>query len=186
MCDDSTMYPVEDANRLDAGGGGKCTYWYNMHPSMIGNGRPIVNVAACSIHSADVGKGNATNNVTRTYAHTLGAHDGVEDDDAGHILAHNLGGCGTCPINIFPQSPHVNRGAWKEFEENIAKCLDVASQANLSWKFVYQSNNDWRPFAVKYLVQYHRGCDDTSTLFSNEGSTNGKNPTDSTRKKMRY
>jgi DNA/RNA non-specific endonuclease len=56
-----------------------------------------------------LGQGTATNQAVRNFARNLGN----ANDDAGHIVADRLGGLGTVNWNIFPQSPNINRGAWK-------------------------------------------------------------------------
>ena len=99
--------------------------------------------------------GNEPSSATEKYARALGSHDGVSTDDAGHILANRLGGCGTCPINIFPQLPHLNRGAWRSFEADVYDCIHGSStKATLSWTFTYASTTKTRPSSMVYAASY--------------------------------
>jgi hypothetical protein len=84
---------------------------------------PVVVSASCSITTADLNHGTEPGTTERAYVRGLGGHDGCTNDDAGHILANRLGGKAV-PTNLFPQSPHLNRGAWESFERGIAGCMD--------------------------------------------------------------
>lgn len=144
------------------------SYDYSDH-----DGKPVVTTATCTITSMDLDSGCDTDQTTRDYARALGGHDGVDDDDAGHILAHRLGGDGTEPTNIFPQAPHDNRGAWREFEGEVYDCLDgtshLSASATLKWTFHYSSSSDQRPTSMTYATSYHgtAECDSNSTDFDN-------------------
>ena len=104
----------------------------------------------------------------RAYVRALGGHDGCTDDDAGHILANQLGGKAT-PTNLFPQSPHLNRGAWESFERAIAACFASggSTSATLKWSFQYESSSKERPKTASYAVTYDQGCASASQSFSN-------------------
>jgi len=156
-------YPTAGTNRLAAGGGGSCSYRYSDH-----KGTPIVTSAKCDISTRDLDKGTEPGTAARTYVRALGEHDGCTSDDAGHILANRLGGKAV-PINLFPQSPHLNRGAWEAFERDIAGCLDGggASSATLEWEFHYSSSTRERPTSATYAVSYDGGCSHASQAFSN-------------------
>ena len=118
--------------------------------------------------SADLDTGSGTSSTTQHYARALGGHDGCDNDDAGHVLAHQLGGCGSCPTNIVPQSPHLNRGVWEQFEAAIRDCIDAGASATLSWKFDYDSTSAERPSTMSYAAKYIGGsCDDASRDFDN-------------------
>ena len=101
------VYPKDGTNHLQAGGGGSCTYDYETH-----DGSPVVVSASCSISTRDLDEGTEPGTPARQYVRNLGGHDGCTNDDAGHILANRLGGKAE-PTNLFPQSPHLNRGAWE-------------------------------------------------------------------------
>lgn len=56
------------------------------------------------------------------------------------ILANRLGGSGKEPVNIFPQSPTINRGVYRMFEAKIAECINATNiTANLKWVFFFLS-----------------------------------------------
>ena len=111
--------------------------------------------------------GTEPNKPARDYVRELGGHDGCHNDDAGHILANQLGGKAE-PTNVFPQSPHLNRGAWERFEKAIRACMDGgAKRAELSWTFAYASDSDTRPTTASYSVSYDSGCPAASKTFSN-------------------
>jgi hypothetical protein len=44
---------------------------------------------------------------------------GHSNDDAGHIIGNRLGGSGGSG-GVFPQDPHVNRGAFRDHEAWVA------------------------------------------------------------------
>ena len=156
-------YPTDGTNSLAAGGGGPCSYYYTDH-----GGTPVLTSATCTISSADLDTGSGTSSTTQHYARALGGHDGCDNDDAGHVLAHQLGGCGSCPTNIVPQSTHLNRGVWEQFEAAIRDCIDGGAGATLSWTFQYDSTADERPSTMSYAAKYIGGsCDDASQDFDN-------------------
>ena len=159
-------YPVAGINHLTAGGGGKCTYEYKTH-----SGHPVVTSATCHISRKDVKKGgNEPNHETQLYARQLGSHDGCDTDDAGHILANHLGGMGTEPINIMPQGRHLNRGAWKGFEDSIYRCMTKrggATKATLKYTWTYSSSTRTRPKTMTYEASYDKGCKHNLKSFIN-------------------
>lgn len=159
----SITYPHTGSNSQAAGGGGSCTYYYSSH-----GGTPVVTRASCSISTQDLNSGTEPGTSERAYVRDLGGHDGCNNDDAGHILANRLGGKAT-PTNLFPQSPHLNRGEWESFERTIAACLDSggASSATLSWTFSYSSTSCRRPSTATYSTRYNAGCSSASKSFSN-------------------
>ena len=144
------------------------SYTYDVH-----DGKPVVVSAHCTISSADLDQGSDTDQTTRDYARALGGHDGVDDDDAGHILAHRLGGNGAAPTNIFPQAPHDNRGAWREFEGDVYDCIDGSdggTTASLTWTFNYDKSTDQRPTSMRYAASYdgRTDCTDAAQDFDNQ------------------
>merc|ERR1719469_649390 len=96
---------------------------------------PVVTSGACNITSADLGGGSHTSVRVRNWVRSLDEHDGAQQDDAGHILANNLGGCGSCPVNIFPQNLRINRGEYRMMEGAIYDCIEPGVTAHLKWKF---------------------------------------------------
>ena len=157
------VYPHDGTNTQAPGGGGSCSYEYTDH-----GGSPVVESASCHISTSDLNTGTEPDDADRTYVRALGGHDGCSNDDAGHILANRLGGK-ALPTNLFPQSPHLNRGAWKEFETTIAECLDGggASSATLSWTFSYTNADARRPSTATYAASYNAGCSASKQSFAN-------------------
>ena len=155
--------PHSGTNTLSAGGGGSCTYHYSTH-----DGHPVVTSASCSITTADLDKGTEPGTSQRAYVRELGGHDGCDNDDAGHILANQLGGLAV-PTNLFPQSPHLNRGAWESFERAIKACMTTggATSADLKWTFKYPSTSQTRPTTATYASSYNKGCPAASQSFDN-------------------
>ena len=161
--DERVTYPHTGSNPLSAGGGGSCTYEY----SSPHDGQPVVTSASCSITKTDLNTGTEPGTTERAYVRKLGGHDGCTNDDAGHILANRLGGKAV-PTNLFPQSPHLNRGAWESLERDIAGCMSGdASSASLKWTFTYSSSSRQRPTTATYAVSYDKGCASASQSFSN-------------------
>lgn len=145
------------------GGSGSGTYHYVSH-----GGTPVISSAEVKFTTDDLNTGTEPSASVRTYARSLGD----DNDDAGHIYANELGGLAT-PINIFPQSPTINRGQYRSFEEKIYACLKTggASSATLNWSFKYSSTSSTRPTSVTYKASFDDGCDDMSQTFENPHST---------------
>eukprot|EP00658_Telonema_sp_P-2_P044984 TRINITY_DN3288_c0_g1_i4.p1 TRINITY_DN3288_c0_g1~~TRINITY_DN3288_c0_g1_i4.p1 ORF type:complete len:199 (-),score=44.61 TRINITY_DN3288_c0_g1_i4:346-942(-) len=160
----TTDYPHSGSNSLKAGGGGACVYYYVDHDST-----PVVTSAHCTITSKDLDKGDEPSATTQAYARKLGSHDGCDNDDAGHILANRLGGLGTEPTNIMPQTPHLNRGLWKAFEGEVYACIKTggAQTAKLSWTWQYSSESKTRPKTMTYHATYDKGCTSNKQSFEN-------------------
>ena len=162
-------YPTSGSNSLSAGGGGTCHYEYSVH-----SGSPVVTSARCTISTKDLDQGSEPSTTVRAYVRQLGGHDGCDNDDAGHILANRLGGLAV-PTNVFPQAPHLNRGAWEEFERGIAACFSSngTKSATLSWTFDYASKTHQRPASATYSAQFDSGCDSVSQDFENACTPTG-------------
>jgi hypothetical protein len=156
-------FPNSGENSMTAGGGGRCRYEYTTH-----GGQPVVTSASCKISTKDLDKGTEPSSEEHTYVRKLGGHDDCNNDDAGHILANRLGGYAV-PVNVFPQSPHLNRGLWEKFERFVYKCLtsEGASTAELSWTFSYSATAKWRPTTATYKASFNAGCSGKSQSFSN-------------------
>lgn len=158
--------PVSGANTLHMGGGtAVITYQYIQHGDY-----DVVESASGDITVADLDHGTDTTSCTQKYARILD-DDGIEDCDAGHILANRLGGYGNEPINIFPQAPSINRGAYAQFENNIYDCVQSgATSAHLHWLFTYGNSTATKPIQVEYTASFLGGkCTKMSSTFTNIG-----------------
>lgn len=154
--------PVVGSNKLSTKGGSIGTYVYSAH-----NGVAVVTSAKITIKPTDRDTGSETTSCTQAYSRALD-DDGVKDCDAGHILGNRLGGLGNQPINIFPQDLSVNRGPYREFEDDIYACLQSSSSASLAWSFIYASTSATKPTDVHYTVTYSGGvCSTASESFPN-------------------
>lgn len=158
--------PVSGANTLHMGGGtAVITYQYVQHGDY-----EVVSSASGDITVADLDHGTDTTSCTQKYSRMLD-DDGIEDCDAGHILANRLGGYGNEPINIFPQAPSINRGAYAQFENNIYDCVQSgATSAHLQWHFTYGNSTATKPESVKYDATFIGGkCTHLESSFTNIG-----------------
>eukprot|EP00928_Gymnodinium_smaydae_P030201 TRINITY_DN22512_c0_g2_i1.p1 TRINITY_DN22512_c0_g2~~TRINITY_DN22512_c0_g2_i1.p1 ORF type:complete len:190 (-),score=28.06 TRINITY_DN22512_c0_g2_i1:173-742(-) len=151
--------PTVGNNTLLPGGQeGAGVYTYVSH-----GGVPVISSAVVQFTKNDLHTGSEPGSSVEKYARSLGD----SDDDAGHIFANQLGGKAV-PINIFPQSPHINRGPYRKFEEQIYKCMSGEStKATLQWTFTYESSEATRPTHVTYSASFDKGCDDMSQAFPN-------------------
>jgi hypothetical protein len=142
-------YPIPGLNKLATGAG--TVGYYNYLDSNI------VSSVSIDISYIDLGTGTEPGRAVEKYARNLG----VDTDDAGHILAKNLGGLAE-PINIFPQLPHINRGSYRMFEENIYNYLsgNNLTIASLKWTFEY-NKNETRPAFITYC------CNKKCKIFNN-------------------
>ena len=87
------------------------------------NGR--LESAFAKIEPINIGAGTGTTEAARVLARSLGRIT----DDAGHAIGRNLGGLGgSTSGNIFPQAPGVNRGAFRQFEQQIAKQVQAGRE----------------------------------------------------------
>ena len=124
-----------------------------------GQGRP--SQWTFDIAHSDIGTGTGTNQTTRDYARGLGG----KLDDAGHVRGANLGGSGTNPANIFPQSINVNRGRMRDFEVIIAQ--EIMDNPHLTAKATVTPSyrgNSTRPAKIKYEVEFSDGSKLKKTL----------------------
>lgn len=118
-----------------ATGGGVCKFRYTWHDGsgentgspVITTGSPVITSGSFNITTADLGKGTDTGRRTRDWVQSLAAVDKCFQDEAGHLLANNSGGCGTCPVNLFPQNRQGK-------EQAIDNCLAQGSFDLLPWK----------------------------------------------------
>lgn len=81
-----------------------------------------------------LGRGSSPSGNAYKYIARIGCLDakGKPTDDAGHIIGKALGGPGNVG-NIFPQHPGMNRGAFRAFEQEIAKM--VAAKHGGRWVY---------------------------------------------------
>jgi RHS repeat-associated protein len=101
------------------------------------------------IEPHNVGRGSATNASSRSLARRLGN----QTDDAGHALGQNLGGQGGARSgNIFPQSPSVNRGAFNQFEQQIARRVAAGDEVFVRVVPRYAAGST-RPHEITYQVR---------------------------------
>ena len=154
--------PVVGINSLATRSGHVGSYIYTDH-----EGVPVVISVNINISVEDLDTGSQTTSCTQAYSRSLD-DDGVKKCDAGHILAHRLGGLGNEPINIFPQSRGVNRGAFAQFENLIYRCIGPSTLASLSWSFGYQHVSSTKPRNVTYIAEFLGGsCSYLSQSFDN-------------------
>ncbi|MCC5850469.1 MAG: DNA/RNA non-specific endonuclease [Verrucomicrobia bacterium] len=105
--------------------------------------------AFSKIEPGNLGQGTLTNQSSRNFAQRLGH----VTDDAGHAVGQNLGGLGGVRSgNIFPQAPSVNRGAFNQFEQIIAR--HVASGDEVFVRVIPNYlPGATRPFEIVYQVR---------------------------------
>ena len=101
------------------------------------------------IETGNIGNGSATTDAARSWVRALG--DAA--DDAGHGIGRNLGGPGGLTgRNIFPQAPSVNRGAFRQFEQMVAR--EVAGGSDVFVRVVPKYGADLtRPTQILYQVR---------------------------------
>lgn len=139
------------------------------------NSTIIVNIKSSQL----LDSGTKTNLYSRKYIRDLG----LESDDAGHILGKRLGGYGNLTskinthkydkidprLNLIPQTPSINRGIYRKYEETIYNCIkDYDTQAILEWYIIYENgelNN--RPIKIIYSADFKKGCKSMKQEFYN-------------------
>lgn len=106
------------------------------------------------------GTGSGTNPETRLYQKGMAGpiEKGFESNDAGHIIANQIGGTGTQTYNIFPQSAHFNRGAWKvEVEQLVYDEVLKNGSAKYIVKLIYENATETRPYEIRYKIEGKTG-----------------------------
>jgi hypothetical protein len=99
---------------------------------------------------ADIDSGTNTTGAARRYVRAIGN----ANDDAGHLIGRLLGGPGGARSgNIFPQNPHVNRGAFAQFESDLADVVRQGNDVTLRVKLVYYGSAT-RPDKVIYQARW--------------------------------
>ena len=165
-------YPTVGINKCHPGSninilsGGVGFYTYNTI-----NDIPTISEVTIYLKSNALDSGSKTNSKVRTYSRELCDIKNCQDD-AGHILAQRLGGCGTCPINIFPQSISINRGKYRMYEEKIYNCIiNTSLNSKLYWHFDYLENNT-RPYQILYVANISEPECMLKEIFENPISVN--------------
>jgi len=106
-----------------------------------------VESAFAKIEPQHLGTGTRTTASSRQQARGLG----LATDDAGHLVANRLGGPGGQGF-VVPQSPKVNRGAFRDFEAGIAR--DVLAGKDVFVRVIPRYGADaTRPFEILYQVR---------------------------------
>ena len=78
-------------------------------------------------------------------------HLGNATDDAGHTRGAQLGGNGGKKY-VFPQDPHVNRGAFQVFEGRVADHVRRTGKSVDFEQTYHYGNGGTRPTGVTYSV----------------------------------
>ncbi|MEZ4711497.1 MAG: DNA/RNA non-specific endonuclease [Caldilineaceae bacterium] len=108
----------------------------------------------------DLGTGQATNLASRLWARAMGK----STDDAGHAVSKKLGGLLT--DNIFPQSVNINRGAYRQFELQLAELItQTGNPASINIQFIYDTASSTRPTSIIYEATINGNI--FSQVFSN-------------------
>jgi len=87
-----------------------------------------------------------------TYQQCKAGNCGNANDEGGHLIASVLGGPGE-KINLVPMDANLNRGAWKQMENDWAGALKEGKKVKVNIEPVYSGNNA-RPdsFKIQYSV----------------------------------
>ena len=131
------------------------------------NSNGTMKSASAHVTKDDIGKGTSTNQSSRDLARGFGC----QDDDAGHAIGKNLGGDGDGDgdgdggVNgVFPQTPNINRGEFRGFEQSIARAVQAGD--NVIVRVVPQyAGGATRPHEVLYQVRINGKT--MSTTFDN-------------------
>jgi hypothetical protein len=84
-------------------------------------------------------------------------------DDGGHLIANVLGGAGE-QINYVPMLANLNRGAYKNMENTLAKVLNQGKEAYIDIKLIYKGSSK-RP--DKLIIHYTIDGIPYKRMFSN-------------------
>lgn len=92
----------------------------------------------------------------------------------GLILGMSLGGSGTSPQNLFPQSA-VTQHAYLALQQTVHACLQAypTTSATLRWDFAYRTSTSSRPYLVTVTINYTEpngglsACSNTIQKFDN-------------------
>ncbi len=122
--------------------------WHCSHRDTITRGpRGEITSVRGTITPADLGTGTGTNASSRANARSMGNNT----DDAGHTRGRNLGGGGGVDYT-FPQDPNLNRGAFRDFEMEIADYVKSTGR-NVDFEQAYHyGSGGTRPTSITYAV----------------------------------
>ncbi|TDB47399.1 hypothetical protein C5468_19160 [Photorhabdus luminescens subsp. mexicana] len=95
---------------------------------------------------------SSARNDRNTYQQCKAGKCGNPGDDGGHLIATIFNGPGE-KLNIVPMDANLNRGAWKQMENEWGRALKEGKQVNVKINPIYSGNNT-RPdkFNVKYSI----------------------------------
>ena len=82
---------------------------------------------------------------------------GNNRDDAGHIQGHRLGGSGTDERNIIPQSPTINRGTYRQYEDIVFDVVQRFGGARFIVNLEYASDDVTRPNLFVFRIEKRDG-----------------------------
>jgi RHS repeat-associated protein len=117
--------------------------------------------AYAKIEPYHIGTGTPTTDAARSFARSLG----FPTDDAGHAIGNNLGGLGGATSgNIFPQAPSVNRGAFAQFEQQVARQV-LAGNEVYTGIIPQYAEGATRPYSITYQVSVNGTL--TTRIFPN-------------------
>lgn len=147
------------------GGTGDAHYSYR-YTSL---GDYVIVGTAASITKANLDQGDDTTAVSSLYAMKL--NKDYDNSAAGTVITSALGGRGSDPVNVFPQSVAVQE-KYKLFQDRIHHCLAVSDHtvsALLRVEFSYLTTTDTRPHGLYATVTFQGNskCRSTSTTFDN-------------------
>lgn len=148
--------------RTILGGGGEAHYTYRYTTEHD----YVIDRAAASISAANLAQGEDFTPTTSLYAVKLNRRE--PNFVPGMIFGDKLGGMGSDPANIFPQSLD-GQTKLRTFEDRIYHCLEVSAataSALLRVEFKYRSVTDTRPFSLYYTVTFQGNSKCRSTVLT--------------------
>lgn len=127
-------------NGFNPGDGGPIQEVHGLH------GTIVVEWLYATIAPRHLGTGTDTNQQARAWVRGFGK----PTDDAGHVVGARLGGPGTVWWNIFPQSPHMNRGAYNHYVEQVIAWGQRRGTTHAWYRFLFNDPN--RPYRASQLL----------------------------------
>jgi len=80
---------------------------------------------------------------------------GLPNDDAGHFIANRLGGPGNLWYAVFPQTPRINRGAFRVWENQVANLVMRHRRVSYAIRAFYlDSDHPRRPSDLEVAITY--------------------------------
>lgn len=77
-----------------------------------------------------------------------------------------MGGSGTDVANIIPQAARINRGAFRQFEKQIAQQVEMGKEVFVRVVPKYSSDVATRPIKIIYQVRVNGQTICTVTVFT--------------------